>query len=122
MAAFERQFQPVSDPHNPLALDCYGAYDLQKYHNKYLELKAYSDSVCILDNGHFQESADLYVKSLYQILGKGYGNIYEYFDEKSGLFKFNEAEPICYSHGKYYEIGALIGKFGFSDEKKNKKK
>lgn len=47
---------------------------------------------------------------------------YEYFDEKSGLFKFNEAEPICYSHGKYYEIGALIGKFGFSVEKKNKKK
>jgi hypothetical protein len=38
------------------------------------------------------------------------------------LFKFNEAEPICYSHGKYYEIGALIGKFGFSVEKKNKKK
>ena len=42
----------------------------------------------------------------------------EYIDEKSGLFRLNEAEPICYSHGKYYEMGKLIGKFGFSVEKK----
>jgi flavin reductase (DIM6/NTAB) family NADH-FMN oxidoreductase RutF len=44
----------------------------------------------------------------------------DYIDEKTGLFKLNESVPICYSHGKYYETGNLIGKFGFSVEKKKK--
>jgi len=44
----------------------------------------------------------------------------QYIDKKTGLFKLNEAEPICYSHGKYYETGSLIGKFGFSVEKKRR--
>lgn len=39
-------------------------------------------------------------------------------DKKTGLFRLNDAVPVCYSHGKYYETGALIGKFGFSVEKK----
>lgn len=42
----------------------------------------------------------------------------QYIDEKNGLFRLNEAEPICYSHGKYYEMGKLIGKFGYSVQKK----
>lgn len=45
----------------------------------------------------------------------------QYFDQKTGRFRFNDSEPLCYSHGKYYETGALIGKFGFSVEKKKKK-
>jgi len=44
----------------------------------------------------------------------------KYIDKSTGLFRLNEAEPICYSHGKYYETGKLIGKFGFSVEKKKK--
>jgi flavin reductase (DIM6/NTAB) family NADH-FMN oxidoreductase RutF len=44
----------------------------------------------------------------------------KYIDNKSGLFKLNEAIPLCYSHGKYYETGPLVGKFGFSVEKKSK--
>jgi flavin reductase (DIM6/NTAB) family NADH-FMN oxidoreductase RutF len=46
----------------------------------------------------------------------------KYIDKKSGLFKLNDSVPICYSHGKYYETGRYIGKFGFSVEKKKKKK
>jgi flavin reductase (DIM6/NTAB) family NADH-FMN oxidoreductase RutF len=42
----------------------------------------------------------------------------ELFDEKTGLFKLYEAIPLCYSHGKYYETGKFIGKFGYSVEKK----
>jgi flavin reductase (DIM6/NTAB) family NADH-FMN oxidoreductase RutF len=45
----------------------------------------------------------------------------EYIDKKSGLFKLNVAGLICYSHGKYYETGRFIGKFGYSVEKKKKK-
>ncbi len=46
----------------------------------------------------------------------------KYIDSKSGLFRLNEATPLCYSHGKYYETGSLVGKFGFSVEKKPKGK
>jgi flavin reductase (DIM6/NTAB) family NADH-FMN oxidoreductase RutF len=45
----------------------------------------------------------------------------DYIDKKTGLFMLNDAVPICYSHGKYYETGPLVGKFGFSVEKKKKK-
>lgn len=46
-----------------------------------------------------------------------------YYNEESGVFKLREAEPLCYVHGKYYETGKLIGKFGYSVErKKNKRK
>jgi flavin reductase (DIM6/NTAB) family NADH-FMN oxidoreductase RutF len=41
-----------------------------------------------------------------------------YYDEKSGIFRFNDSGPICYSHGRYYETGKLIGKFGFSVDKR----
>jgi len=44
-----------------------------------------------------------------------------YFDAETGQFRLNESGPICYSHGKYYETGSFIGKFGFSVKKKKKK-
>lgn len=44
-----------------------------------------------------------------------------YIDAKTGLFRLNDASPICYSHGKYYETGKFIGKFGYSVKKKSKK-
>jgi flavin reductase (DIM6/NTAB) family NADH-FMN oxidoreductase RutF len=43
-----------------------------------------------------------------------------YIDKETGLFNLNEANPISYSHGKYYEIGPFVGKFGFSVQKKSK--
>ncbi len=44
----------------------------------------------------------------------------ELFDDKTGLFRLDDAVPLCYSHGRYYETGKFIGKFGFSVEKKRK--
>lgn len=44
----------------------------------------------------------------------------KYIDTNTGLFNLNDAFPICYSHGKYYETGRYIGKFGFSVGKKKK--
>ena len=41
----------------------------------------------------------------------------EYMDE-TGKFHFNDARPICYSHGEYFEIGESLGRFGFSVKKK----
>jgi flavin reductase (DIM6/NTAB) family NADH-FMN oxidoreductase RutF len=45
----------------------------------------------------------------------------ELFDEKTGVFRLFDANPLCYSHGKYFETGKFIGKFGFSVEKKRTK-
>ena len=46
----------------------------------------------------------------------------EFIDKNTGLFSLNRTIPLCYSHGKYYETGQFIGKFGFSVEKKKMKK
>jgi flavin reductase (DIM6/NTAB) family NADH-FMN oxidoreductase RutF len=43
------------------------------------------------------------------------------FDEKTGIFRLSDADPICYIHGKYYETGNLIGKFGYSVARKRTK-
>lgn len=40
-----------------------------------------------------------------------------YYDE-TGRFCFEKAQPICYSHGQYYSMGQLLGKFGYSIQKK----
>jgi flavin reductase (DIM6/NTAB) family NADH-FMN oxidoreductase RutF len=42
----------------------------------------------------------------------------KYFNSSSGQFLLRDAGPISYIHGKYYETGKFIGKFGFSVEKK----
>lgn len=45
----------------------------------------------------------------------------KYIDEKTGLFRLNDARPLCYLHGNYYLTGEFVGKFGFSVQKKKKK-
>lgn len=40
-----------------------------------------------------------------------------YFDN-NGAFDLQKANPICYSHGKYYTLGKEIGRFGYSVKKK----
>jgi len=38
----------------------------------------------------------------------------KYVDQRTGVFRLDKSMPLCYSHGKYYELGGFIGKFGFS--------
>lgn len=45
----------------------------------------------------------------------------KYMDE-NGRFELMQAKPIVYSHGQYYGLGEHIGRFGFSVQKKKKKK
>jgi len=40
------------------------------------------------------------------------------FDKKSGAMHLERANLVCYSNGHYYQLGKIIGKFGFSVEKK----
>jgi len=46
----------------------------------------------------------------------------KYIDPESGQFRLDKAQPIAYSHGYYYELGKLIGRFGHSVMKKKTKK
>ena len=45
-----------------------------------------------------------------------------YLDKDSGTFELANADPLVYLHGGYFELGEKIGKFGWSVEKKRKKK
>lgn len=39
---------------------------------------------------------------------------------QSGAFHLDRANPVCFSHGKYYQTGKFLGRFGFSVQKKKK--
>lgn len=45
----------------------------------------------------------------------------KYINEK-GAFDISKCNLIAYANGGYYELGKKIGKFGYSVEKKKKKK
>lgn len=45
----------------------------------------------------------------------------KYMDE-TGKFDFEKSRPICYSHGEYFGLGKKLGKFGYSVQKKKRKK
>lgn len=42
----------------------------------------------------------------------------KYIKHDTGAFHLEEADLLAYSHGKYYGLGQLIGKFGWSVKKK----
>lgn len=44
-----------------------------------------------------------------------------YLDE-NGAFRFSKANPLVYSHGHYFGMGKKIGKFGWSVQKKKRKR
>lgn len=41
-----------------------------------------------------------------------------FIDKQTGKFSLEDANPIAYSHGQYYEMGNKIGHFGWSVKKK----
>ena len=45
----------------------------------------------------------------------------QYIDEK-GAFNISKCSLIAYSNGHYYSMGKKIGRFGFSVQKKKKRK
>ena len=49
-------------------------------------------------------------------------NVDEELFDKEGKMRLDKAGLICYAHGEYFELGKKIGKFGFSTNKKKKKK
>ncbi|MGL4851495.1 MAG: flavin reductase family protein [Phocaeicola sp.] len=46
----------------------------------------------------------------------------KYLNTETGKFELADSNPLVYVHGGYFELGPKIGKFGFSVQKKKKKK
>ena len=42
----------------------------------------------------------------------------ERFIDEKGAFDMQRANLLAYAHGKYYELGDFVGKFGWSVQKK----
>lgn len=49
-------------------------------------------------------------------------NIDDTYLDENGKLDLKKAELIAYNHGEYYELGKLLGTFGYSVRKKKKKK
>lgn len=43
-----------------------------------------------------------------------------FLDEETGRFELDKAGLLAYSHGHYFQLGEILGKFGFSVEKRKK--
>lgn len=43
----------------------------------------------------------------------------QYLDKETNAFELYKAEPLIYSHGKYFAPGEFLGKFGWSVKKDN---
>jgi flavin reductase (DIM6/NTAB) family NADH-FMN oxidoreductase RutF len=46
----------------------------------------------------------------------------QYIDPRTGAFDLAQAEPLVFAHGQYFTLGRKLGKFGFSVEKKRRKR
>lgn len=60
-------------------------------------------------------SHDLFIAEVVNVVADD-----RYIDSESGFFDLQKANLIAFSHGKYYELGEMVGKFGFSVKKKGK--
>jgi len=60
-------------------------------------------------------SHDMFISEVVNVLADE-----KYIDPQTGTFNMGKAELLAYSHGKYYELGEMIGKFGWSVKKKKK--
>ena len=48
-------------------------------------------------------------------------NVDESLLDKNGRLQLEKADLITYAHGQYFELGKILGKFGFSVQKKKRK-
>ena len=58
-------------------------------------------------------SHDMFIADVVNVLADD-----KYLNPETGAFDMQKANLMAYSHGKYYELGEFIGKFGWSVQKK----
>ncbi len=57
-------------------------------------------------------SHDMFISEVVNVLADD-----KYLDPETGSFDMQKADLLAYSHGKYFTLGELIGKFGWSVKK-----
>ena len=53
---------------------------------------------------------------------KSFRRVDEELFDKDDKMRLDKANLVAYAHGEYFELGKRIGKFGFSTNKKKKKR
>lgn len=104
-----------------------------KDYNKFQEMKLTPMKTEIIDSVLIEESPLSIECRVKQIVPLGSHDMFiaevvnvladeKYMDPSTDSFLLSEAKLIAYNHGGYYKLGEKIGKFGWSVEKKKKRK
>ena len=62
-------------------------------------------------------SHDMFIANVVNVLADS-----KYINKETNSFELEKANLLAYSHGKYYSLGKRLGFFGYSVQKKKKKK
>jgi flavin reductase (DIM6/NTAB) family NADH-FMN oxidoreductase RutF len=100
-----------------------------KEHNKFSEMNLTPGKTSVVKAPLIEESPLCIECRVREIMALGSHDMFiadvvniraddKYLDEATGAFDMEKAKLLAYSHGKYYGLGELIGKFGWSVKKK----
>jgi flavin reductase (DIM6/NTAB) family NADH-FMN oxidoreductase RutF len=100
-----------------------------KDHNKFEEMHLTSGKASVVQAPTIEESPLCIECRVREIMALGSHDMYiadvvnvqaddRFIDPTSGAFDMQKADLLAYAHGKYYALGDLIGKFGWSVKKK----
>ena len=102
-----------------------------KDYNKFKELNLTPAKATIVDAPYIEESPLCIECRVKEILSLGTHDMFiaevvniladdAYIDPATGAFDMKKAGLLAYAHGKYYALGDLVGKFGWSVQKSKK--
>lgn len=102
-------------------------------YNKFDEMKLTAGKATLLEAPLIEESPVCIECRVKEIIPLGSHDMFisevvnvkaddQYLDPVTGRFDMQQAGLLAYSHGHYYGLGKKIGKFGWSVEKKKRKK
>jgi flavin reductase (DIM6/NTAB) family NADH-FMN oxidoreductase RutF len=114
------------------ATDWCGVRSGKKY-NKFKEMNLTAGKATVVNAPTIEESPVNIECRVKEIIPLGTHHIFiseivnviiddKYIHPKTGAFQLIDSKPISYLHGFYFELGKKVGKFGFSVEKKKRKK
>ena len=101
-------------------------------HNKFAEMGLTPISAAVVGAPAVEESPISIECRVMQIIPLGSHDMFladvvnvlvdeEYIDPETERLDLERAEPIVYSHGEYFRLGKVIGRFGWSVRKKSRK-
>jgi flavin reductase (DIM6/NTAB) family NADH-FMN oxidoreductase RutF len=104
-----------------------------KDHNKFQEMKLTPGKATIVNAPVIEESPICIECRVKEIIPLGSHDMFisdvvnvradeQFLHPETGKFDMQKAKLIAYSHGHYYALGNKIGKFGWTVQKKKKKK